>query len=109
MPLRIIGSERISMPMRRTRWFCCARAERPRGRRAAEQRDELAALSFDHLVGTREQRFWQVEAECLRGLEVDHQLEFGGLLHRQVGWLLALEDAPDIDPGLLVGSKMVVP
>ena len=32
-----------------------ARRERPRGRRAAEQRDELAALSFDHLVGAGEQ------------------------------------------------------
>ena len=34
-----------------------------------------------------------VEAERLGGLEVDHQLELGRLLHRQVGGLLALEDA----------------
>ena len=32
----------------------CARRERPRCRRAAEQRDELAPSSFDHLVGARE-------------------------------------------------------
>jgi hypothetical protein len=31
-----------------------ARGERPR-RRAAKHSDELAALSFDHLVGAREQ------------------------------------------------------
>ena len=38
-----------------------------------------------------------VEAERLRGLEVDHQLVLGRLLHRQIGRLLALEDAIDID------------
>ena len=37
-----------------------------------------------------------VEAERLGGLEVDDQLELGRLLHRQVGWLLALEDTIDI-------------
>ena len=37
-----------------------------------------------------------VEAERLGGLEVDHQLVLGRRLHRQVGWLLALEDAIDI-------------
>ena len=30
------------------------RRQRPRGRRAADERDELAALSFDHLVGDGE-------------------------------------------------------
>jgi hypothetical protein len=33
------------------------------------------------------------ESERLRRLEVDDQLELGRLLHRQVGWLLAFEDA----------------
>ena len=34
-----------------------------------------------------------VEAERLGGLEVDDQLELGRLPHRQIGRLLALEDA----------------
>ena len=47
----------MSTPMRRMRSrLLRARRERPRHRRAAEQRDELAPLSFDHLVGAGEQR-----------------------------------------------------
>jgi hypothetical protein len=35
-----------------------------------------------HLVGGHEQCVWYCEAECLRGLEIDHELEFGGLHDR---------------------------
>jgi hypothetical protein len=34
---------------------------------------------FDHLVGGREQRLWNFEAQRLGGFEVDHQLELGRL------------------------------
>jgi hypothetical protein len=51
---------------------------------------------FDHLVGACEERGRHREAECLGCFEIDHQLVLSGRLHRQVGWLLALEDAIDI-------------
>jgi hypothetical protein len=37
---------------------------------------------FDHLVGPREQRWRDGNAERLRGLQVDNQLKFGRLLDR---------------------------
>ena len=49
-------------------------------------------------------------AECLRGLEVNHQLEFGGCLNRQLAWFCALEDAIDIRrrTPLLIGNIRTV-
>ena len=51
---------------------------------------------FDHLVGAREQRWRDGEAERLGGLEIDHQLVFGRCLHRQVGRLLAFKKSPNV-------------
>src|ERR1700730_3716230 len=46
--------------------------------------------SFDHLVSAREQHRWHVDAEQPRRLQVDDELEFGRLLDRKIGGLLAL-------------------
>jgi hypothetical protein len=50
------------------------------------------AVLFNHLAGTGEQRGGYFKAERLGCLEIDHQLEFGRLLDRQIGGLGALED-----------------
>jgi hypothetical protein len=44
------------------------------------------------MVGTQQERFRDAEANLLGGLEVDDQLEFLGLLDRQIGGLYALEN-----------------
>src|SRR5262249_46275547 len=60
---------------------------------AVQQRTQL----FDHLVGAGENGGRDVEAERPGGLEIDHQLEFHRLLHRQVGGLLASKNSAGID------------
>src|SRR6516162_4883341 len=63
--------------------------------------------SLDHLVGEGEQLVWNLEAERLGGLEIDHQLELGWLHHRQVGGFLAFENAPHIDPSLAIAVRVI--
>src|SRR5215475_4386961 len=63
-----------------------------RGGRQSWHRGMLGAPLFDHLIGPCEERRWNRQAECLGGLQVDDQLELGGLLHRQIGRFGALED-----------------
>src|ERR1700686_5437747 len=41
--------------------------------------------SFDHLVGTEQQGLRHRDAKRLGGFEVDHQLELGRLLNRNIG------------------------
>ena len=64
---------------------CCARAASRN--RAAEQRDELAPPSLDHLIGNGEQRGRNAESERCGRLAVDRQLEFGRL------WMRSTYDA----------------
>ena len=56
-----------------------------------------SAHSFDHLIGGIQEPFRNRQTECLSGPEIDVQLDFSGLLHRQVGGLVALENPACID------------
>src|SRR6516164_2753996 len=55
--------------------------------------------SFDDLVGAGEDRWRDRQAGLLRCLQVDHQLEFGRLLDRQVSWTFAPQDLVDVSGG----------
>ena len=48
-----------------------------------------------------------VEAERLGGLEVDDQLDFRGLLDRQIGGLLAFENPASVDADLTVRLRKI--
>src|SRR5215470_3213535 len=54
---------------------------------------------LDHLISAGQERRRNGQAERLGSLEVDHQLEFPRLLHRQVARLSALQNSVDIDGG----------
>jgi hypothetical protein len=54
--------------------------------------------SFDYVIGAREQVRRHGEAERLRGLEVDDELELGGLQDRKVSGFCATENQTATPP-----------
>src|ERR1700682_6261707 len=50
------------------------------------------AASFEHCIRAQQERFWNLEAYGLRRLEIDGQLELGGLLNGYVFGLSALQN-----------------
>jgi hypothetical protein len=81
-------------------------------RTAASCQEETLALQktaplFDHLVGANEKRLRHGQAERLGGLEIDHQLELGGGLIRQLAGLLAAKDAVDVGRWLPININII--
>src|SRR5580704_14499229 len=64
----------------------------------------LRCRLLDHLIRPLQERRRDREAEGLGGLEVDDELELGGLLDGKVAGFRALEDAVDVSCG---SSKVV--
>ena len=59
-----------------------------------------AAHLFDHLIGKGMHLEGNLKAKCLCGFQVEHEIELGWLQNRQVGRLLAFENAAHIASGL---------
>src|SRR5262249_8416895 len=78
---------------------CSSRAVMGLDRTNERYRASRFATLFDHLVGEREQRVGNAQAERPGGGKVEDQLEFRRLGHRQVGRFLALEDSGRIGAG----------
>ena len=67
----------------------------------------VVATLLNNLIGAGQYGLRHSEAKCLGRLEVDRQFIFGRCLHREIGWLLAFEDAVDVGgraPELIVCS-----
>ena len=91
---------------------------------ASGDADVIVAAAREKVVGKpdrqsdcRQQRFHarpppgtavrDVEAERLRGLQIDHEFVLGRLLNRQIGRLLAFKDAIDIGGDPTVQTNQV--
>ena len=69
---------------------------------SAKCQERTLASLFDHLVGAIKQGRRHGKPERLGGLQVNHQFEFGGGLHRQVSRLLAFKDAINVTSSFAV-------
>src|SRR3984893_16634760 len=75
-------------------WNSSTSDSRLRGARPTSDICTAAKIAlFDHLVGEGEEQWGHSQPDRLGRFEVDDQLELGDLLHRQIGRLLAHEDA----------------
>ena len=54
------------------------------------------AASFEHDVGAQQKCLRNLETDCLRGLEVDHQFELCGLLDRKITYELDPAELTDL-------------
>src|SRR5579864_7123364 len=65
---------------------------------AAQQHEPFYCISllFYHLVGGREQGRRDAETERLGGFAIDHKLEFGRLLNREITWICPFQDAINV-------------
>jgi hypothetical protein len=60
------------------------------------------ARLLDNLVGEGKQRQRDREAQSLRGPQIDDQIDLGGLYHRQVRWLITVENFAGVQTSLTV-------
>ena len=90
--------------------FLRVAGQRPRHRRATEQRDELPPPHHSITSSARASNVGGTSRpSALRGLQVDDELELGRLQDRQIGGICALEDVTGIDADLTTTVGKLVP
>src|SRR6266481_4968901 len=62
----------------------------------------VGSLLLDNLVGAAEQRLGNCKSQHLGCLEIDDHLDFGSLLDRHFGRLLSIENAANVNAGMLI-------
>jgi hypothetical protein len=63
--------------------------------------------SIDHLIGASNQRRWYFEAERPGGLQINDQLEFGGLIERDVARFGPAQDLWCTSPGASIAANQI--
>src|SRR6266849_516285 len=94
---------RFSDAGRRSAWMVSS-SRRPK---TCTQADIVS--SFNHLVGTREQRWRHDKAERFCSFKIQDKFEFGWLLYRKLPRLLALEDTIHVGRRASVDIQQVGP
>src|ERR1700738_324172 len=74
----------------------------------SKRRARLQRL-FDHLIGEQLDRVGHLDVERPGRLQVDDELEFGGLQDRQVSGLRAFEDLTGVDADLTIHVENIGP
>jgi len=79
--------------MRHSETSLCATSRREQMHNIRLQKPDL----LDHVLGAGKQRWRHFKAERLGGFEIDEQLDFCGLLDRQISRLFAPEQPGGVD------------
>jgi hypothetical protein len=74
---------------------------------SAKGQTRTFARLFDDLICLGGKIRGHLDTERLGGLEVDDELKFGRLHHRQVSGLFALENPPSVDTNLAIAIAEV--
>jgi len=72
------------------------------------QKRTLERRLFDHLVGAGENCWWNIQTKRLRCFEINDQIEFYGLLDRELCRVCALENLIDIRGDTKSGLGQIV-
>src|SRR5262249_28327262 len=96
--VQVIQTRSPSTPPSRSPQYWCSWKKAWSASKSVTPRWSSTGL-FNDLVGAQQQRLRNRQAQRLGGLEIDHQLELGGLLDWEISGLGAFEDLVHVTCG----------